>query len=84
MSVTLFKVLKSDPYKFKQNDLFHNVHINKMGESQTLKVDTYKLQRSELCSLLGWGIWSVNFKILTINNLKYAISSSRMQKCMQF
>ena len=27
-----------------------------MGKSKTLKLDTYKLQRSELCSLLGWGI----------------------------
>ena len=52
----LFKVLKENPYKFKQYDLFYEVHINKMGKMQALKLDTYKLQRSVLCSKLGWGM----------------------------
>lgn len=56
VKVVIYKVLKKDPYKFKQNELFHEVHINRMGKSKSLKLDTYKLQRSELCSLLGWGI----------------------------
>jgi hypothetical protein len=57
VKVILFKVLKDSPYQFKQNELFHEVHIHKMGKSlSAIKLDTYKLQRSELCSLLGWGI----------------------------
>ena len=52
----LFKVLKEHPYKFKQYALFYEVHINKMGKTQALKLDTYKLQRSDLCSKLGWGM----------------------------
>ena len=52
----VFRVLKENPYKYKQNDLFYEVHINQMKKSKSLKLETYKLQRSELCSLLGWGI----------------------------
>ena len=52
----LFKVLKDNPYTFKQYELFYEVHINKMGKPQTLKLDSYMLAKSELCSLLGWGI----------------------------
>ena len=57
VTITLYEVLKNNPYKFKQYDLFYEVHINKLGKNkEDLKLDTYKLQRSELCSLLGWGI----------------------------
>lgn len=52
----LFRVLKNNPYAFRQNDLFYEVHINQMKKAKSLKLETYKLQRSELCSLLGWGI----------------------------
>lgn len=52
----LFKVLKDNPYHYKQFDLFNEVHVNQMGKSKSLKLDRYKLQRSELCALLGWGI----------------------------
>ncbi|MCG8808861.1 hypothetical protein G1K66_09070 [Tenacibaculum finnmarkense] len=55
--VALYEVLKNNPYKFKQYDLFYEVHINILSKNEEdLKLDTYKLQRSELCSLLGWGI----------------------------
>lgn len=38
-----------------------------MGKSPKLKLETYKLQRSELCSLLGWGIHGdVNGKLALI------------------
>jgi hypothetical protein len=52
----LFKVLKENPYKYKQYDLFYEVHINQLKKSEELKLEKYKLQRSELCALLGWGI----------------------------
>jgi hypothetical protein len=57
VTTTLFKVLKENPYHFKQYDLFFEVHITQMKKNKTLKLDTYKLQRSELCSLFGWGIY---------------------------
>jgi hypothetical protein len=53
---TLFKVLKENPYQFKQYDVFFEVHIKKLENSKALKLETYKLQRSNLCALLGWGI----------------------------
>jgi len=53
----VYGVLKENPYKFKQYELFYEVHINKMKKGKLLKLETYKLQRSELCSLLGWGIY---------------------------
>jgi hypothetical protein len=52
----LFKVLKENPYKYKQYDLFYEVHINQLKKSEELKLEKYKLQRSELCALLCWGI----------------------------
>ena len=52
----VYRVLNENPYKYKQNDLFYEVHINQMKKDKTLKLEKYKLQRSELCSLLGWGI----------------------------
>ncbi|WP_430929035.1 DUF6157 family protein [Polaribacter marinivivus] len=52
----VYRVLKENPYKFKQYDLFYEVHINQLKKSRELKLEKYKLQRSELCSLLGWGI----------------------------
>lgn len=52
----VYRVLKENPYKYKQNELFYEVHINQLKKSKSLKLETYKLQRSELCSLLGWGI----------------------------
>ena len=52
----VFRVLKENPYKFRQNELFDEVHINQMGKDESLKLERYQLQRSELCSLLGWGI----------------------------
>lgn len=56
VATTLFKVLKENPYQFKQFDVFYEVHINQLNKSKTLKLETYKLQRSELCALRGWGI----------------------------
>ena len=56
VATTLFDVLEENPYQFKQFDLFYEVHINQLNKSKTLKLETYKLQRSELCALLGWGI----------------------------
>jgi hypothetical protein len=56
VTTTLFKVLKENPYQFKQYDLFYEVHINQLKNSKALKLETYKLQRSNLCALLGWGI----------------------------
>lgn len=56
VATTLYKVLKKHPYKFKQYDLFYEVHINQLKKDSSLKLETYKLQRSTLCSLLGWGI----------------------------
>lgn len=54
---TVHEVLISDPYRYTQSELFHEVHINKLNkEHKNLKLERYKLQRSELCSLLGWGI----------------------------
>jgi hypothetical protein len=52
----VYRVLKDNPYKFKQYELFYEVHINQLKKSKELKIETYKLQRSELCALLGWGI----------------------------
>lgn len=52
----VYRVLKANPYKYKQNELFYEVHISELKKSKSLKLETYKLQRSELCSLLGWGI----------------------------
>jgi len=57
VTTTLFKVLKENPYQFKQYDLFYEVHINQLKNSKALKLETYKLQRSNLCALLGWGIY---------------------------
>jgi hypothetical protein len=54
---TLFDVLKNHPYEFKQSEIFYEVHIRKLKKDPgKLKLGKYKLQRSELCSLLGWGI----------------------------
>lgn len=52
----VYRVLMENPYKFKQYELFYEVHINQMGKDESLKLERYQLQRSELCSLLGWGI----------------------------
>ena len=52
----LYKVLIENPYKFKQYELFNEVHINRRKKSKTLKLESYQLEKSELCSLLGWGI----------------------------
>ena len=52
----VYRVLKENPYKFKQYELFYEVHINQREKSTALKLEKYKLQRSELCALLGWGI----------------------------
>lgn len=52
----VYRVLKQKPYVFKQNELFREVHVNQMKKDRVLKLETFKLQRSELCSLLGWGI----------------------------
>ena len=52
----VYRVLKENPYQLKQNDLFYEVHINQLKKTKALKLETYKLQRSELCALLGWGI----------------------------
>jgi hypothetical protein len=52
----LFKVLKDNPYTFKQYELFYEVHIRIMGKSEALKLQAYQLQRSVLSSKLGWGI----------------------------
>ena len=52
----VYRVLKENPYQYKQYDLFYEVHINQLKKSEELKLDRYKLQRSELCALLGWGI----------------------------
>lgn len=52
----VYRVLKENPYKFKQYELFYEVHINQLKKIRQLKLETYKLQRSELCALLGWGI----------------------------
>lgn len=51
----VYRVLKENPYKFKQYELFYEVHINQLKKTKVLKLETYKLQRSELCSSLGWG-----------------------------
>lgn len=51
----LYDVLINNPYKFKQYELFEEVHYNQR-KNRSLKIETYQLQRSELCSLLGWGI----------------------------
>lgn len=56
MKEVVYRVLKENPYKYRQNELFHEVHINQLKKRKSLKLETYKLQRSELCSLLGWGI----------------------------
>ena len=54
---TLYEVLKNHPYEFKQSGVFYEVHIRRLKKDpKLLKMDRYKLQRSELCSLLGWGI----------------------------
>lgn len=55
VTLLLYKTLKDNPYKFKQYELFEEVHFNQRNK-KSLKIKTYKLQRSELCSLLGWGI----------------------------
>ena len=57
VTTTLFKVLKENPYQFKQYDVFFEVHIKQLKNSKALKLETYKLQRSNLCALLGWGIY---------------------------
>jgi hypothetical protein len=51
----IYQVLKDNPYKYKQNDLFEEVHFN-IRKKPELNIVKYKLQRSELCSKLGWGI----------------------------
>lgn len=51
----IYQVLKDKPYHYKQYDLFEEVHFN-IRKKKELNILTYKLQRSELCSLLGWGI----------------------------
>ena len=57
VAVMLYEVLCENPYHFEQYELFYEVHITRMGkESENLKLETYKLQRSELCSTYGWGI----------------------------
>lgn len=53
----VYRVLKENPYKFKQHELFYEVHINQLKKSNALQLTKYKLQRSELCGLLGWGIF---------------------------
>ena len=54
---TLFEVLKNHPYEFKQSELFYEVHVSRLKKDpEQLKLASYKLQRSELCSLYGWGI----------------------------
>jgi hypothetical protein len=52
----VFRVLKENPYKYKQYELFYEVHINQLKKTKPLKLETYKLQRSALCALLCWGI----------------------------
>ena len=56
----VYRVLKDNPYKFKQYELFYEVHINQLKKSTALKLEKYKLQRSVLCALLGWGIHGNN------------------------
>jgi len=52
----VYRVLKENPYQFKQYDLFYEVHINQLKKDKSLKLTSYMLAKSELCSLLGWGI----------------------------
>jgi hypothetical protein len=51
----VYRVLKDNPYKYKQHALFVEVHFN-IRQKTELNIIKYKLQRSDLCSLLGWGI----------------------------
>ena len=51
----VYRVLKDNPYKYKQHELFVEVHFN-IRQNPELNIIKYKLQRSDLCSLLGWGI----------------------------
>jgi len=52
----LYRVLKEYPYKFRQHELFYEVHVNqrKMDPSE-LRIERYLLQRSDLCKKYGWG-----------------------------
>lgn len=54
-AILLYEVLINNPYRFKQNELFAEVYF-KIKQKPHLKIETYMMQRSELCSLFGWGI----------------------------
>lgn len=54
--IYLYEVLSNNPYRFKQNELFSEVYF-KIKNQPHLKIETYLLQRSQLCSLFGWGIY---------------------------
>jgi len=57
VTTTLFDVLINHPYQYKQSEVFYEVHITRLKKDpNSLKMESYKLQRSELCSLWGWGI----------------------------
>jgi hypothetical protein len=72
----VFRVLKEKPYKYKQYDLFYEVHINQLKKSKELKLETYKLQRSELCVLLGWGIhgdFEGKLALVPVESIEYKV-----------
>lgn len=54
-AILLYEVLINNPYQFKQYELFEEVYF-KIKIKPHLKIETYLLQRSELCSIFGWGI----------------------------
>ena len=81
----LFRILNEYPYHYKQYELFYEVHINQLKKSKELKLEKYKLQRSELCALLGWGIHGNNEGKLALvpvesSEYKELLNSSNINK----